>query len=159
MNRCIHCTRCIRFTNEFAGVGDIGKVGRGLHAEISGYINKTLDNELSGNIVDLCPVGALTSLPYAFTVRPFELVNVNSIDVLDSLGSSIQVCTKDAEVMRILPRIHEEINLEWLSDKSRHAFDGLKKQRISYCYIKDPKTGKMVDAEWDESLQLIAKKV
>ena len=131
MNRCIHCTRCIRFSEEVAGMTELGTSGRGKATEIGTYVEKLLTSELSGNLSDICPVGALTSAPYAFTSRPWELKNYNSIDLLDALGSAIQIDTRGAEVMRILPRVHEEINEEWISDKSRHAFDGLKKQRLT----------------------------
>lgn len=127
MNRCIHCTRCVRFAEEVAGINILSKTGRGKYSEIGTYVNKMIDSELSGNLVDVCPVGALTNGPYAFTSRPWELKSYDSIDVLDGIGSAVQLDTRGSEVMRVLPRIHEEINEEWLSDKSRHAFDGLKK--------------------------------
>lgn len=148
MNRCIHCTRCVRFSNEYAGVSDIGKVGRGKFAEISTYITKTVNNELSGNIVDVCPVGALTNLPYAFTSRPWELKSVYSVDLMNSIGSNIQVDFRGAEIMRVLPRIHEEINEEWIDDKTRHAFDGLKRQRISQPMLRH-KDGSYEQVSWE----------
>lgn len=117
MNRCIHCTRCVRFAREVAGVNTLSKTGRGKSSEIGTYIDKMIDSELSGNLVDVCPVGALTSGPYAFTSRPWELQSYDTIDVLDSTGSNIQADTRVSEVMRILPRVHEEINEEWISDK------------------------------------------
>ena len=162
MTRCIHCTRCIRFSEEIAGVLDLGTSGRGNSTEIGTYIPKMMDSELSGNLVDLCPVGALTNAPYAFTSRPWELKSVDSIDVLESLGSSIQVDYRGAEIMRILPRIHEEINEEWISDKSRHAFDGLKRQRLTVplAKIRTP-DGKQEYEEksWEEILPMIGKKL
>lgn len=159
MTRCIVCTRCTRFTNEFAGVDDIGKLGRGLHAEISTYIDKTLDNELSGNIVDLCPVGALLSLPYSFTSRSHELRSTYSIDVLDSLGSNIQIDARNSEVRRILPKLNEAINQEWLSDKTRHGWDGLKRQRISHPYVRNKTTGNLEEADLEKAMHLIAQRL
>ena len=125
MTRCISCTRCVRFITEGAGMPELCQTGRGEAAEITSYLNQTLDSEMQGNIVDLCPVGALTSKPYSFTARPWELTKTESIDVMDALGSSIRVDTKGREVMRILPRNHDGVNEEWLSDKSRYAWDGL----------------------------------
>nr|BDN85841.1 NADH dehydrogenase subunit 11 [Microheliella maris] len=130
MTRCIHCTRCIRFASEVAGTEDLGTTGRGNDTEVGTYIQKTLTSELSGNLVDLCPVGALTSKPYSFTTRPWELNNIESIDILDSIGSNIRLDVRGTELMRILPRLNENINEEWITDKARYAFDGLKYQRI-----------------------------
>ena len=130
MTRCIHCTRCIRFAQEIAGVPELGATGRGEHMEVGTYIEKALTSELSGNIVDLCPVGALTSKPYAFNARSWELEKTESIDVMDAIGSSIRVDTRGSEVMRILPRNNDNVNEEWISDKTRHACDGLKRQRL-----------------------------
>src|SRR5579885_3818715 len=130
MNRCIHCTRCIRFITEIAGVPELGATGRGEHMEIGTYIEKALSSELSGNIVDLCPVGALTSKPYAFVARPWELVKTESVDVLDAVGSNIRVDTRGREVLRVLPRLNEDINEEWISDKTRFIWDGLRTQRL-----------------------------
>lgn len=127
MNRCIHCTRCVRFAREVAGVNILSKTGRGKMSEIGTYVDKMIDSELSGNLVDICPVGALTSGPYAFTSRPWELQSYDTIDVLDATGSNVQADTRVSEVMRILPRVHEEVNEEWISDKQRYAYDGLKK--------------------------------
>lgn len=162
MTRCIHCTRCIRFSEEIAGVVDLGTSGRGNLTEIGTYIPKMMDSELSGNLVDLCPVGALTNAPYAFTSRPWELKSVNSVDVMESLGSMIQVDYRGSEIMRVLPRIHEEVNEEWLSDKSRHAFDGLKRQRLTVplAKIRTPE-GKeeFVEQGWEEILPAISKKM
>ena len=125
MTRCIQCTRCIRFVTEIGGVSEIGMIGRGEDAEITTYLEKAVTSELSGNLVDVCPVGALTSKPYAFNARPWELTKTESIDVMDALGSAIRVDARGAEVLRVLPRVNEEINEEWISDKTRHACDGL----------------------------------
>src|SRR6185312_643755 len=130
MNRCIHCTLCIRFATEIAGVEELGATGRGENMEIGTYIEKALGSELSGNIIDLCPVGALTSKPYAFVARSWELVKTESVDVLDAVGSNIRVDARGPEALRVLPRLNEDINEEWLSDKSRYAVDGLRKRRL-----------------------------
>jgi NADH-quinone oxidoreductase subunit G len=130
MTRCISCTRCVRFTTEVAGITQMGQTGRGEDSEITSYLNQTLDSELQGNIIDLCPVGALTSKPYAFTARPWELKKTETIDVMDALGANIRVDTKGREVMRIMPRNHDGVNEEWLSDKSRFVWDGLRRQRL-----------------------------
>ena len=150
MTRCISCTRCVRFITEVAGMPELGQTGRGEDAEITSYLGQTLDSELQGNIVDLCPVGALTSKPYAFTARPWELTKTESIDVMDALGSNIRVDTKGREVMRILPRNHDGVNEEWLSDKSRYAWDGLRRQRLDKPYIRE--NGKLRAASWGEAL-------
>ncbi|MEM9426543.1 MAG: NADH-quinone oxidoreductase subunit NuoG [Pseudomonadota bacterium] len=150
MTRCISCTRCVRFITEVAGMPELGQTGRGEDAEITSYLGQTLDSELQGNIVDLCPVGALTSKPYAFTARPWELTKTESIDAMDALGSSIRVDTKGREVMRILPRNHDGVNEEWLSDKSRYAWDGLRRQRLDKPYIRE--NGKLRAASWGEAL-------
>jgi NADH-quinone oxidoreductase subunit G len=154
MNRCILCTRCVRFTTEVAGVSDMGLLGRGEDAEITGYLEKALGSELSGNVVDLCPVGALTSKPYAFHARPWELDKTESIDVMDALGSAIRVDSRGREVMRILPRVNEAINEEWISDKTRHIVDGLKSQRLDRPYVR--KNGKLVAVAWSEALAAVA---
>jgi NADH-quinone oxidoreductase subunit G len=154
MTRCISCTRCVRFITEVAGMPELGQTGRGEDAEITSYLGATLDSELQGNIVDLCPVGALTSKPYAFTARPWELTKTESIDVMDALGSSIRVDTKGREVMRILPRNHDGVNEEWLSDKSRYAWDGLRRQRLDKPYIRE--NGKLRAASWGEALEAAA---
>ncbi|NNE89284.1 MAG: NADH-quinone oxidoreductase subunit G [Silicimonas sp.] len=150
MTRCISCTRCVRFITEVAGMPELGQTGRGEDAEITSYLGQTLDSELQGNIVDLCPVGALTSKPYAFTARPWELTKTESIDVMDALGSNIRVDTKGREVMRILPRNHDGVNEEWLSDKSRYVWDGLRRQRLDKPYIRE--NGKLRAADWGEAL-------
>ena len=128
MTRCIHCTRCVRFVSEVAGVDDIGLINRGENAEITS-LEKAIGSELSGNVIDLCPVGALTSKPYAFTARSWELTKTESVDVMDALGSNIRIDARGNEVMRVLPRLHEDINEEWISDKTRFACDGLRRQR------------------------------
>jgi len=157
MTRCISCTRCVRFITEVAGMPELGQTGRGEDAEITSYLGQTLDSELQGNIVDLCPVGALTSKPYAFTARPWELTKTETIDVMDALGSNIRVDTKGRQVMRILPRNHDGVNEEWLSDKSRYIWDGLKRQRLDKPYIRD--NGRLRPAGWTEALALVAEKI
>ncbi len=157
MTRCIHCTRCIRFATEVAGVEDIGAIGRGEHMEITTYLEQTIDSELSGNVIDLCPVGALTSKPYAFTARSWELKKTESIDVMDALGSAIRVDARGNEVMRVLPRLHEDVNEEWISDKTRFACDGLKYSRLDRPYVR--RRGKLAEATWVEAFAAIAKKV
>lgn len=158
MTRCIHCTRCVRFATEVAGVDDLGTTGRGSEMQIGTYVEKLFKSELSGNIIDLCPVGALTSKPYAFTARPWEIQKIESIDVMDALGSNIIVSTRTGEVMRILPRINEEINEEWLSDKSRFAYDGLKRQRLISPMIKDA-NGQLVGCGWEDAFFKIVDKM
>lgn len=155
MTRCIQCTRCIRFASEVAGVDDLGTTGRGNEMQVGTYIEKMFMSELSGNIIDLCPVGALTSKPYAFTARPWETRKTESIDVLDALGSNIVVSTRGGEVMRILPKMHEDINEEWISDKTRFAYDGLKRQRLTQPMVKDDK-GYLVPASWEDVLTRVA---
>ncbi|MGC6534126.1 MAG: NADH-quinone oxidoreductase subunit NuoG [Parvibaculales bacterium] len=157
MTRCIHCTRCVRFSQEVAGVPEIGAIGRGEDTEITTYLEASLDSELSGNVIDLCPVGALTSRPYAFTARPWELTKTETIDVMDALGSNIRVDTRGREVMRVMPRNHDDVNEEWLSDKSRFIWDGLNTQRLDRPYIR--KDGKLTQASWDEAFAVIADKV
>ena len=150
MTRCISCTRCVRFTSEVAGITQMGQTGRGEDAEITSYLNMTLDSNLQGNIIDLCPVGALTSKPYAFTARPWELTKTETIDVMDALGSNIRVDTKGREVMRILPRNHDGVNEEWISDKTRFIWDGLRRQRLDTPYIRE--NGRLRKAGWGEAL-------
>ena len=157
MTRCIQCTRCVRFATEVAGVPEIGAIGRGEDMEITTYIEAYLSSELSGNVIDLCPVGALTSKPYAFSARPWELKKTETIDVMDAVGSNIRVDTRGREVMRILPRNHDDVNEEWLSDKSRFVWDGLNTQRIDSPYIR--KDGKLEATSWAEAFEVIAKKV
>ncbi|MGC1505040.1 MAG: NADH-quinone oxidoreductase subunit NuoG [Sulfitobacter sp.] len=154
MTRCISCTRCVRFTTEVAGLHMMGQTGRGEDAEITSYLGQTLDSNLQGNIIDLCPVGALVSKPYAFTARPWELTKTESIDVMDALGSNIRVDTKGREVMRILPRNHDGVNEEWISDKTRFVWDGLRRQRLDTPYIRE--NGKLRKAEWPEALAAVA---
>jgi NADH-quinone oxidoreductase subunit G len=140
MTRCIHCTRCVRFSTEVAGVNDMGAIGRGENMEITTYLEKALASELSGNVVDLCPVGALTSRPYAFTARSWELSHTETVDAMDAVGSAIRIDTRGNEVMRVLPRVNDDVNEEWISDKTRHAIDGLKRQRIDRPYLRHGKT-------------------
>ncbi|WP_426036778.1 NADH-quinone oxidoreductase subunit NuoG [Cypionkella sp. TWP1-2-1b2] len=154
MTRCISCTRCVRFTSEVAGILQMGQTGRGEDAEITSYLNATLDSNLQGNIIDLCPVGALTSKPYAFTARPWELTKTESIDVMDALGSNIRIDTKGREVMRILPRNHDGVNEEWISDKTRFIWDGLRRQRLDTPYVRE--NGRLRKAGWGEALALAA---
>ncbi len=155
MTRCISCTRCVRFTSEVAGITQMGQTGRGEDSEITSYLNATLDSNLQGNIIDLCPVGALTSKPYAFTARPWELTKTESIDVMDALGSNIRIDTKGREVMRILPRNHDGVNEEWISDKTRFIWDGLRRQRLDTPYIRE--NGRLRKAGWAEALAVAAK--
>ncbi len=150
MTRCISCTRCVRFTTEVAGIHQMGQTGRGEDAEITSYLGETLDSNMQGNIIDLCPVGALVSKPYAFTARPWELTKTESIDVMDALGANIRVDTKGREVMRFLPRNHDGVNEEWISDKTRFVWDGLKRQRLDTPYIRE--NGKLRKATWPEAL-------
>ncbi|MBK3798743.1 NADH-quinone oxidoreductase subunit G [Azospirillum brasilense] len=157
MTRCIHCTRCIRFVNEIAGVPDLGAVNRGEHMEITTFVEKAIGSELSGNLADVCPVGALLSKPYAFTARPWELRKTETVDVLDAVGSNIRVDTRGPEVMRVLPRVNEDVNEEWIADKTRFAYDGLKRQRLDRPYVR--KDGKLQSATWAEAFQAIATKV
>nr|WP_213394712.1 NADH-quinone oxidoreductase subunit NuoG [Yoonia sp.] len=154
MTRCISCTRCVRFTTEVAGISQMGQTGRGEDAEITSYLGETLDSNLQGNIIDLCPVGALVSKPYSFTARPWELTKTESIDVMDALGSNIRVDTKGREVMRFLPRNHDGVNEEWISDKTRFVWDGLRKQRLDTPYIRE--AGKLRKATWPEALAAAA---
>ncbi len=157
MTRCIHCTRCVRFTTEVAGVSELGLLGRGEDAEITTYLEKAMTSELQGNVIDLCPVGALTSKPYAFQARPWELTKTETIDVMDAVGSAIRVDTRGSEVMRIMPRINEAVNEEWISDKTRFIWDGLKAQRLDRPYIR--KDGKLTPSTWSEAFGAIAEKV
>jgi NADH-quinone oxidoreductase subunit G len=157
MTRCIHCTRCVRFATEVAGVPEIGAIGRGENMEITTYLEKSMESELSANVIDLCPVGALTSKPYAFEARPWELKKTESIDVMDAVGSNIRVDTYNWEVKRILPRLNNEINEEWISDKTRYSCDGLLKQRLDVPYIK--KENKLKKSTWDEAINLLVNKV
>ena len=155
MTRCIHCTRCLRFGEEIAGINDMGLLNRGNDVEIGTYIEKAVESELSGNLVDVCPVGALTSKPYQYNARPWELRKTETIDVMDAVGSNIRVDARGREVLRVLPRLHEDINEEWIGDKTRYAFDGLKYQRLDKPYVRDSK-GKLKPASWDEAFEKIA---
>ena len=157
MTRCIACTRCVRFATEVAGVPDLGATGRGEDVEITTYLEKAFSSELSGNVVDLCPVGALTSKPYAFNARPWELKKTESVDVMDAQGCNIRVDTRGKQVMRVLPRLNEEVNEEWIGDKTRHACDGLVRQRLDRPYIRI--TGTLAPATWADAFAAIAAKV
>src|SRR5437667_5789997 len=157
MNRCIQCTRCVRFATEVAGVPELGATGRGEDMEITTYLEHAMVSELQGNVVDLCPVGALTSKPYAFQARPWELIKTESIDVMDAVGSAIRVDVRGREVLRILPRVNEAVNEEWISDKSRYVWDGLRTQRLDRPYVR--RDGRLVQATWGETFAAIAAKV
>lgn len=157
MTRCIQCTRCIRFATDIAGVEEIGTLYRGEHMEVTSYLERSLESELSGNIIDICPVGALNSKPYSFKARSWELTKTESIDVLDAQGCNIRVDSRGSEVMRILPRVNDDINEEWISDKARFAYDGLKYQRLDSPYIR--KNGKLVEASWNDAIALVAQKL
>jgi NADH-quinone oxidoreductase subunit G len=157
MNRCIHCTRCVRFMTEVAGVPELGAIGRGEDTEITTYLEQAMTSELQGNVVDLCPVGALTSKPYAFAARPWELNKAESVDVMDALGSAIRIDTRGREVMRILPRDNDDVNEEWISDKTRHVVDGLRAQRLDQPYIREG--GQLYPASWRDAFDAIAAKV
>ncbi len=156
MTRCIHCTRCVRFATEVAGVPDLGAIGRGEQVEITTYLEKTIASELSANVIDLCPVGALTSKPYAFISRPWELNKTESIDVMDAQGSNIRIDARGNQVLRVMPRLNEDVNEEWISDKARFSIDGLKTQRLDRPYVKRD-NGKLEAASWDEAFAAIAK--
>ena len=157
MTRCIQCTRCVRFATEIAGVDDLGLINRGEQAQITTYLEKSIESELVGNLIDVCPVGALTSKPYAFTARPWELRKTESVDVMDAVGANIRIDARGREVLRILPRLHEEVNEEWLGDKSRFIWDGLKNQRLDKPYIRE--NGKLYPATWEQAFQLAAQKI
>ncbi len=154
MTRCIHCTRCVRFVTEVAGVPELGAIGRGEDMQITTYLEKAMTSELSGNVIDLCPVGALTSKPYAFTARSWELRKTESVDAMDAVGANIRVDVRGREVMRILPRLNEDVNEEWLSDKSRFAYDGLKARRLDRPYVR--RNGKLQEATWAEAFAAVA---
>jgi NADH-quinone oxidoreductase subunit G len=154
MTRCIHCTRCIRFLTEIAGVEELGATGRGEDMEISTYIERALTSELSANIIDLCPVGALTSKPYAYVARPWELGRTESVDVLDAVGSNIRIDSRGSQVLRVLPRLNEAVNEEWISDKARFAIDGLTRRRLDRPYVR--RAGQLHEADWREALELVA---
>ncbi|MGB0719993.1 MAG: NADH-quinone oxidoreductase subunit NuoG [Bdellovibrionales bacterium] len=156
MTRCINCTRCVRFAEEVAGTPVLGQMNRGEDAEIGTFVDELVKTELSGNLVDICPVGALTSKPYAFKARPWELRKVETIDVHDAVGSNIRVDVRGREVMRILPRLHEDVNEEWISDRTRYAYDGLNAARLDRPYIRDKESNKLVEASWEEALAYTA---
>src|SRR5512140_1780123 len=157
MTRCIQCTRCVRFVTEVAGVSEIGLISRGEDVEITTYLDKAVTSNLSGNAVDLCPVGALTHKPWAFNYRPWELKKTESIDVHDALGAAIRVDARGPAVLRVLPRINEDINEEWISDKTRYAVDGLSRQRLDRPYVRED--GKLRPASWNEALDAVAAKL
>src|SRR5512140_3602783 len=157
MNRCIQCTRCVRFATEVAGVPELGAIGRGEDMEITTYLETAMTSELQGNVVDLCPVGALTSKPYAFAARPWELGKTESIDVMDAVGSAIRIDSRGREVMRILPRANEDVNEEWISDKTRHVVDGLRTQRLDQPYVRG--SGRLQPASWKEAFAFVANNV
>ena len=157
MTRCIQCTRCVRFATEVAGVNDLGLVNRGEDAQITTYLEKAVDSELSGNLIDVCPVGALTSKPYAFTARPWELRKTETIDVMDAVGANIRVDVRGRDVLRILPRTNDAVNEEWLADKSRFIWDGLKKRRLDRPYLRE--AGKLREASWGEAFDTIKAKL
>lgn len=156
MTRCIHCTRCVRFAKEVAGVEDLGMTGRGRDSEIGTYVERLMTSELSGNVIDLCPVGALTSKPYAFTARNWELKGTESVDVTDGIGANIRIDTRGVEVMRVLPRLNEEVNEEWLSDKARFCYDGLKRQRLFAPMLRSQESGRLEVSTWPDVLRLTA---
>ena len=153
MTRCIHCTRCVRFTTEVAGISELGLIGRGEDAEITTYLEQAMTSELQGNVIDLCPVGALTSKPYAFQARPWELTKTESIDVMDAVGSAIRVDSRGREVMRIMPRVNEQVNEEWISDKTRFIWDGLRTQRLDRPYVRH--NGRLAPASWAEAFAAV----
>ena len=157
MTRCIHCTRCVRFVTEIAGVPELGLLGRGEQAEITTYLEKSLESELSANVIDLCPVGALTSKPYAFVSRPWELSKTESIDVMDALGSAIRVDSRQTEVLRVLPRLNEDVNEEWIGDKTRYAVDGLARQRLDRPYLRVD--GKLQEVSWQDAFAAIGERI
>ena len=157
MNRCIHCTRCVRFSTEVSGSDEIGAIGRGRDMEITTYLDIAVKSELSGNVIDLCPVGALTSKPYAFSARPWELKQTESIDVMDAVGSNIRIDTKGNKVMRVLPRNNDEVNEEWISDKTRFFWDGLSLQRIDKPYLRE--NGKLRQVSWDKAIDVASDKL
>lgn len=157
MTRCIQCTRCVRFSTEVAGVPDLGAIGRGEDMEITTYLEGAMSSELQGNVIDLCPVGALTSKPYAFKARPWELSKTETVDVMDAVGSSIRVDSRGREVLRVLPRLHEDVNEEWISDKTRFIWDGLRTQRLDRPYIRE--SGRLRPASWSEAFATIAARI
>jgi len=156
MTRCIHCTRCVRFTAEVAGTSDMGAIGRGEDMEITTYLEGAMTSELQGNVADLCPVGALLPKPQNFRARPWEYQKTETIDVMDALGSNIRVDSRGREVIRILPRVNDLVNEEWISDKTRQIVDGLKTQRLDRPYIRE--NGRLRPANWSEALSLVAAK-
>ncbi|AEP09685.1 NADH-quinone oxidoreductase subunit NuoG [Micavibrio aeruginosavorus] len=156
MTRCIQCTRCVRFGEEIGGVPELGLLNRGEDVEITTFVQAAVSTELSGNMIDVCPVGALTSKPYAFQARPWELKKTETIDVMDAVGANIRVDSRGTEVMRVLPRLHEDVNEEWIDDRTRFAYDGLKRQRLDRPFVRDENTGRLRAAEWDEAFAILA---
>jgi NADH-quinone oxidoreductase subunit G len=159
MTRCIQCTRCVRFGEEIGGIAELGLVNRGEDVEISTFLESAVTTEMSGNMIDICPVGALTSKPYAFQARPWELRKTETIDVHDAVGCNIRVDARGNEVMRVLPRLHEDVNEEWINDRSRFAYDGLKRQRLDRPFVRDDKTGRLRPCSWDEAFSVVAAKL
>jgi NADH-quinone oxidoreductase subunit G len=159
MTRCIQCTRCIRFGEEIAGIDSLGLLNRGEDVEIGTYVEKAMESELSGNLIDVCPVGALTSKPYAFTARPWELRKTETIDVMDGVGSNIRIDAKGREIMRVVPRLNESVNEVWISDKARFSYDGLKKRRLDRPWVRNTKTKKLEQASWEDAFKTIAAKI
>lgn len=159
MTRCIHCTRCVRFSKEIAGVQDLGTTGRGKDSEIGTYVEKMMTSELSGNLVDLCPVGALTNGPYAFTSRPWELLSTNSIDLMEAVCPNVTFDKRGPEIMRSLPRVNDDVNDEWISDKSRYSYDGMKRQRLDKALVRDLETGDFREINWEGALRLLGEKM
>lgn len=157
MTRCIHCTRCIRFSTEIAGVPELGTTARGENMEVGTYVERALSSELSGNLIDICPVGALTSKPYAFVARPWELKKTDSVDVLDAVGTNIRVDSRGPEVLRVLPRLNEDVNEEWLADKGRFSVDGLKRRRLDSCWVR--RDGKLQRRSWPDAFAAIEEKL
>jgi NADH-quinone oxidoreductase subunit G len=159
MTRCIHCTRCVRFGQEIAGMEELGMLNRGEDSEINTYLEHAVTSELSGNMIDICPVGALTSKPYAFQARPWELRKTPTIDVHDAVGSNIRVDARGGEVMRVLPRLHEDVNEEWINDRTRFAYDGLKRQRLDRPYLRDNDTGRLRASNWEEVFAVLSQRL
>ena len=158
MTRCIHCTRCVRFATEVAGVPELGAIGRGENVEITTYLEQTLASELSANVIDLCPVGALTSRPYAFVSRPWELNKVESIDVMDAQGANIRIDSRGSQVLRVMPLLNEDVNEEWITDKARYAIDGLRRQRLDKPYMRDA-DGRLKPVSWDAAFEAIKQQI
>jgi len=155
MTRCIQCTRCVRFCQEIAGIDELGTTGRGNDLQIGTYVEKALSTELSGNLIDVCPVGALTSKPYAFTARPWETRKTDSIDVMDAVGTNIVVSTRAGDLLRMVPRLNEDVNEEWMTDKARFSYDGLKRQRLTQPMVRN-EHNRLVKVDWQDALSTAA---